>query len=772
MTHAQPFAVPMNSCFASLAVAALSLLCAACGGGGSDGGGSSGGSTTSVAPVADFTATPTTVQIGGAVQFTDASTGALNWEWDFNGDGTPESTLQNPTYNFPTVGVFDVTLQVSNSAGSHFRTRIAYVTVTPLPPVASFTATPTTVAAGSAVQFTDASNGAASFAWDFDNNSTVDSTLQNPSYLYPVAGVYTVVLTVSNSAGSDVMTRTGYITVNPAGGTVDLDVDTDRNGVIDNTADEAGEEAWSATRGAVYYWNIDDDDNNAQFDHADAAVNGASDTNDLARIWIRQMATAPAGGTVNISVTPGSAQSNIRVFQNNGAGWSSVYSAGGSFSLPIADLIAGDIELAIEARTRISAGWDGVVYLTLDVLDAASASLGNDQVRLRYAPPLLVTNLWKADRYYIVSITSGTSNNTAARATIQALCNANGIIYSEVPGASYSNDRWLQDSSEPTCVLLPGISGPRRIDSVLQLARNRPCDAWCQNILWDPDFDFIQRFGTSSTSHNYGGNLEVMPPHNNGTTNFPWGRVVIGGGTTTLIGTSTNTSDAMDLVYKQFFDACSVQGPHLEILTSWLAVGHVDEVLAFVPAPNKPRGWAIALASPTLGRQLLLDVQTAGGGALPVFAGRSGWATTVSAALANTALTSFNAGAQVKIDFLKQQLITNCGLTNADFIDVPVMFENAGSNYAAAYNPGVANLVSLPLANGTTVLVVPDPEGPDQPTDVWANATRNALEALGTGANPIQVTFVDVFFSYHDLLGEIHCGTNNVRTPPAGNWWD
>ncbi len=108
----------------------------------------------------------------------------------------------------------------------------------------------------------------------------------------------------------------------------------------------------------------------------------------------------------------------------------------------------------------------------------------------------------------------------------------------------------------------------------------------------------------------------------------------------------------------------------------------------------------------------------------------------------------------------------------ANQFELPVLFENVGSNYAAALNPGVTNLVSLPLANGTTHLVVPDPEGPDQPTDVWAAATKSALEALGTASNPVQVTFVDVFYSYHDLLGEIHCGTNNVRTPPAGNWWD
>src|SRR5437773_12532515 len=56
---------------------------------------------------------------------------------------------------------------------------------------------------------------------------------------------------------------------------VDLDVDTNRNGVVEVTADEAGEDTWSTTRGAVFYYNIDDDDNNNAEDYIDSAVNGS-----------------------------------------------------------------------------------------------------------------------------------------------------------------------------------------------------------------------------------------------------------------------------------------------------------------------------------------------------------------------------------------------------------------------------------------------------------------------------------------------------------------
>lgn len=671
-------------------VGVFAVACGGGGGGGNGGGGSGGGGGGGLAPVADFTASPTAVQVGVPVQFTDASINApTGWEWDFNSDGTPEDYAQNPTFAFAAPGTYDVTLKVTNAAGNNTLTRYAYIVVS-APPAAA----------------------------------------------------------------------------------VDIDVDTDRNGTVD-ASDEAGEDAWSTTRGAIFYWNIDDDDNNNQFDHSDSAVNGAGDAQDLARVIIRQMASAPTGGTVTVNVTPAAAQTSIRIFHNDGGTWTSVYNSGASFTLPVAAIVAGDIELGIECNARLSPTWDGVVFLTLEVRDGAGTLLGSDQVRLRCAPPIMVNNLWRAERYYIVSITSGTSNNTAARSVIQGLCNSNGITYAEVPGASYSSDRWLQDASEPMVVQLPSTSGVRRVDSVLQLARYRPVDAWCQNILWDPNFDFIQRFASSSGSHNYGGNLEVCPPFNNATGNYPWGRIVVGGGLTTLIGTTTTNNESMDNLYKQFFTACGLQGPAVEIDSSWLAVGHVDEFMCFVPAPNTARGWAVALASPTLGRQILLNVQAAGGGSLPVFAGRTtnGWATTVNAILSNTTITNFNAGAQTKIDNIKQQMMTQLGLTAADFIEVPVMFENVGSNYAAAYNPGVANLVVMPTASGKVLLVVPDPEGPDQPTDVWQTATRTALEALGTAGQPNEVTFVDVFYSYHDLLGEIHCGSQNVRTPPTTPWW-
>lgn len=88
----------------------------------------------------------------------------------------------------------------------------------PVPPlVAAFSATPLTGEVPLTVQFTNSSTGGAViWAWDFGDGQT--SAEQNPSHVYNAAGTFTVTLQVFNSVqGSDVETKTGYITVSKAG---------------------------------------------------------------------------------------------------------------------------------------------------------------------------------------------------------------------------------------------------------------------------------------------------------------------------------------------------------------------------------------------------------------------------------------------------------------------------------------------------------------------------------------------------------------------------
>jgi PKD repeat protein len=105
-------------------------------------------------------------------------------------------------------------------------------------PTAAFSGSPTNGTAPLTVQFTDNSTGdPTSWQWDFQNDGTVDSTQQNPSFVYANPGTYSVHLTVSNGSGSDSATRSGYVNVT-AGGPALSFAPTDDSFVRSNFPDE------------------------------------------------------------------------------------------------------------------------------------------------------------------------------------------------------------------------------------------------------------------------------------------------------------------------------------------------------------------------------------------------------------------------------------------------------------------------------------------------------------------------------------------------------
>ncbi len=178
------------------------------------------GASIVVAPVANFTASSTSITVGQSINFTDISTNIpTTWSWTFTGGTPSSSTLQNPSVAYNTVGTYAVSLTASNSAGSDVETKTSYITVNAAPaPVANFSANVTTINAGQTVNFTDLStNSATSWAWTFAGGTPASSTSQNPSVTYNTAGNYSVSLTVTNASGFSNETKLNYITVNPPG---------------------------------------------------------------------------------------------------------------------------------------------------------------------------------------------------------------------------------------------------------------------------------------------------------------------------------------------------------------------------------------------------------------------------------------------------------------------------------------------------------------------------------------------------------------------------
>lgn len=166
-------------------------------------------------PIAAFVATPTSGTAPLTVSFTDQSTGTItSWAWDFENDGTVDSTQQNPAHTYTTPGTYEVKLGVTGPGGTDDQVKTRYITVTEAAPVAEFTATPRSGYPPLAVTFTDQSVGSVTtWQWDFENDGTVDSTSQNPVFSYAREGIYNVTLTVTGPGGSDTELKTGYISV-------------------------------------------------------------------------------------------------------------------------------------------------------------------------------------------------------------------------------------------------------------------------------------------------------------------------------------------------------------------------------------------------------------------------------------------------------------------------------------------------------------------------------------------------------------------------------
>ncbi|MBI1222018.1 MAG: T9SS type A sorting domain-containing protein [Bacteroidetes bacterium] len=185
-------------------------------------------------PIPRFSATPTTTNTGVPILITDHSMGnPTSWTWEI----TPNSgytmlngtTLnsQNPELKFSVANTYTVKLTVTNPWGTQDTTRNNYLNISNInttdPPVANFVASDSNIVVNDVVTFTDLSlNSPNQWDWAILPNSfqfvnSTSKTSQNPSVKFTGTGSYTVVLKATNNNGSDVMSKSGYIQVDPLG---------------------------------------------------------------------------------------------------------------------------------------------------------------------------------------------------------------------------------------------------------------------------------------------------------------------------------------------------------------------------------------------------------------------------------------------------------------------------------------------------------------------------------------------------------------------------
>ncbi len=171
-------------------------------------------------PVAGFTSDKQIGTVPLVVNFIDQSIGeGLNkWDWTFKqrGNGTSfTSTERNPSIRFPSVTKIDVSLRVSNSAGTDSITKLEYIEVLPLPPVAGFSANTTSGNAPLGVTFTSNSTGSIDkYLYEFGDGTT--DNISTTNHVYVSEGEYVPSLTVTGPGGSDTKIASFKIVVKKA----------------------------------------------------------------------------------------------------------------------------------------------------------------------------------------------------------------------------------------------------------------------------------------------------------------------------------------------------------------------------------------------------------------------------------------------------------------------------------------------------------------------------------------------------------------------------
>lgn len=162
-----------------------------------------GGSTTKTAPQASFNWKAVSQ---GQIQFTNTSTNAVSYQWQF-GDGASPSNELNPVHTYLQNGQYTATLTVTNSVSIALASQGVTVGGYSAPTL-DFTITELT---GGQVAINNRSTNATTFSWNFGNGQT--STQQNPSPInYDENKAYVISLTGSGAGGSVTTQKTVTIT--------------------------------------------------------------------------------------------------------------------------------------------------------------------------------------------------------------------------------------------------------------------------------------------------------------------------------------------------------------------------------------------------------------------------------------------------------------------------------------------------------------------------------------------------------------------------------
>jgi hypothetical protein len=402
--------------------------------------------------------------------------------------------------------------------------------------------------------------------------------------------------------------------------------------------------------------------------------------------------------------------------------------------------------------------------------------LASDRVVFRVAPWIMTPNTLPVKEVYVSNIPeSENEENTNKKfvAALQKECDRLNVHLDTVDEDHTGRDPYLQDQiefgySQGIKHHLPVVfNSPRReIKGLYKFAKKK---------LLDNNFGLFELGGSSDNELDSFGNLEVSPPVTVNGKHYPLGRIIFGGRYyVNLLNPEQESREIMPKL-RRFLYAQKVQSP-IEVFTDWLEVGHVDEIICFIPntSPTPPgeKEFKVLLASPA-SAYTLLETLKRFHGENEVFykkkdrEGKSAQ-TTVNRILEIEDLLEGTMVYQEYMNLNRAILAKRLDLQHNDFIDIPVLFEVEKENNrlkrTKAYFPNMINHLVI----GHTS-IVPKPYGP-KTNDQYDCAFEEAFcKAMPKGH---EVRFIDAWDPYHTQRAAIHCGTNTLREQPTDiKWW-
>lgn len=161
----------------------------------------------------------------------DSDGTVTNYEWDVEGDGVYDvDTGVTPSYThtYSQVGTYSARVRVRDNGGATVESDAQTITVTSVnnepPVVETFSGSPepsTRYSIRFDLRYNDPNGTIVRHEWDFDGNGVVDAEAAPPvSHVYPRAGTYNPVVTLTDNQGGVVIARTMVtVTDEGAGGT-------------------------------------------------------------------------------------------------------------------------------------------------------------------------------------------------------------------------------------------------------------------------------------------------------------------------------------------------------------------------------------------------------------------------------------------------------------------------------------------------------------------------------------------------------------------------